>query len=941
MTFLNDIKSCYQYAEDVRSGKILAGRYVKLAAERYYRDRENEKKKGIYIWDERAAQKALAFFELLCFTKGRWKGHPFKLEPWQCFIVANIFGWKRKSDGLRRYTEAYVEIPKKNGKALCLETLIPTPSGWRRMGDLQPGDQVFDETGTPCNVTFATDVMYDRNCYEVEFSDGIKVIADEEHLWETMPYRTGRPCRKDFKGGKRADWSNLSKKMVFTTKQIKETLYFEQGKRKEKVANHRIPNSLPVHYAEKPLPIHPYILGCWLGDGNSRDARITVSDNDLEILDHLKKLTPVREYKSCRQSSCSDYGLGDGCRKQSSRNISITAKLRKLNLLNNKHIPSIYLESSVEQRTELLKGLMDTDGYASKAGQCEFTTTSKPLYEGFMELARSLGYKPSVKRNDSKFAGRLMGKKYRVQFWSFKKEPCFKLQRKVDRLKDCDRYSKRSNFRQIVSVTQIPSVPVKCIQVDSPSRLYLCSEGFIPTHNTELAAGIALLMLLLDGEPGAEVYAAAYTRDQANICFKGAKSMAKQSPHIRKRLNIMTHTIIHEPSESSMIAVSHDANNTEGKNSHCVLFDEYHVHKTDDVKNSLRTGMAAREQPLFFIITTAGASKNGPCYQYRDGIINILDGHGSRENQFGIIYGIDKEDNWEDPSIWRKANPNYDVSVRPAFLQEEYEKALTNGRAQVDFKTKQLNVWVDADTVWIPSTKWDSLADASFVPPAGAVCYGGLDLASTKDICAFSLYFPEYNFFKRYMYVPEKTAEAARRSGIDYLDWVADGHLITTPGELINYEWLKKDIYQVAKHWDLQFIGYDQWNSSQIVQDLTHELGSTYVLTDKGGRYENKLNPFDQKIKAMSVPTKAYENMIVEGEMKHDGNPVMAWMIANVVLDRMEQASPVNEEDSTYIKPNKGKSKDKIDGVVADIMALGEFIAWDYILNNNKGVGVW
>ena len=554
--WLNDVRTAYQYAEDVRSGKVIAGQYVRLAVERWYSDILLAEAKGFY-WDEVAAQKALGFFELLYFTKGRWKGQPFKLEPWQCFIVANIFGWKRKSTRKRRYTEAYVEIPKKNGK-------------------------------------------------------------------------------------------------------------------------------------------------------------------------------------------------------------------------------------------------------------------------------------------------------------------------------------------------------------------------------TELAAGIALYMLLMDGEPGAEVYAAAYTRDQANICFKGAKSMAKQSPHISKRLQIQTYNMYHDPSESTMLAVSHDANNTEGKNSHCVLFDEYHVHKSDDVKNSLRTGMAARDQPLFFIITTAGANKQGPCYKYRGDCIDILKGLSPRENQFAIIYGLDKGDSWQDPAMWRKANPNYGVSVRPEFLQEEYEKATRNGRAEVEFKTKQLNEWVDADVTWIPSETYDGLADPDFIPPKDAICYAGMDLGRSNDIASLSLFFPEYNFFKRRHYVAEEAAKYAARGGIDYLEWIQNGFLVATPGKTTDYDYILKDVEEVAEMYDLKFFEYDPYSSSYFKDKLSDILGTTYAgkLQDDGTvRYAEylKLQPFRQGFLSFGPPTASYERKIINGDIRHDGNPVSGWMLGNVSL--MQDAAG-------NIKPAKDKSKDKIDGVVADIMALAGFEIW-------------
>ena len=459
----------------------------------------------------------------------------------------------------------------------------------------------------------------------------------------------------------------------------------------------------------------------------------------------------------------------------------------------------------------------------------------------------------------------------------------------------------------------------------------------IPKKNgkSTLASGIANYMLIADKEAGPEVYFGAYTRDQAGICFEEATAQIKDSHHLKSRVTILKNTVTNAKTRAKMMAVSHDADNTEGKNGHCVVIDEYHVHKSDKVKDSLGTGQSAREQPLMFVITTAGYNKQGPCFKHRDVCIGMLEGKYDLDNVFTLIYGIDEGDDWKDEANWIKANPTIGVTTKIEKLREEFAMALRSGSKEVDFKTKRLNLWVDAEITWIPSELWKKLeAGSDFKIPKGAKCYGGLDLASTSDICSFALFFPDQKYFTVTHYAPKKAVETAARSGIDYRDWVSDGHLVETPGNTTNYGYIKQEIIQVAEYYDLQFVGYDRWNSSDLVQDLNDTLGKKYIPA-KGGqksRYEEVMQKFGQGWASMSTPTKEFEKMCMDESIIHDGNPVTAWMLGNVALAR---------DPADNIKPDKAASKDKIDGVAAMVMAVGEYLAWNYQSKYQDKIAVW
>jgi len=412
-----------------------------------------------------------------------------------------------------------------SGKALTLDTPIPTPDGWRTMGDLRAGDSVFDEHGQRCRVTQATAVMRDHDCYEVVFSDGSTIVADAEHRWLTLDL-AARQARKyasqthkrplDALGGAsrhrgvalhpegrwvaqvqtkgknhylglfddedeagrvaaaaRADLLSprrgrhaRQEPQIRTTEEIRSSLQL-WGQ-----TNHAIPVvSAPLAYAERELPIDPYTLGIWLGDGSSTWA--TIHSADPEVRAEIEAAGyPTAVHKPSRPEACPHFGVGGG----------LYRSLRELGLLKNKHIPSIYLTASPAQRLSLLQGLMDSDGSIdAKTGRVEFCSILACLGEGVQELFVSLGMKVTNAESDAKLYGRVTSKRYRVTCTPHL--PVFRLPRKAVWIKPPGARSPRS-LRYIVDVRPVASVPVKCIAVDSPSHLYLAGKACIPTHNT-------------------------------------------------------------------------------------------------------------------------------------------------------------------------------------------------------------------------------------------------------------------------------------------------------------------------------------------------------------------------------------------------------------------------------------------------------------------------
>jgi deoxycytidine triphosphate deaminase len=380
---------------------------------------------------------------------------PFVLHPGE-FVLGQTLEWVELPNDL---------VARLEGKALALDTPVPTPLGWRTMGGLEPGDFVFDESGAPTEVVAATPPMVGRPCWEVTFSDGQRVVADASHQWVTVDKR-GR-----VKGGNRL--------AVRTTEEIAKTI------RVAGEMNHHVPLTGPVQYPTRiDLPIEPYTLGAWLGDGTTTTANITSVDTEIlqqisgdgytvrrlayaPHLYHIGGVGHTRDIESGRYT----------------RNASLSSRLRNLGMRDGKYVPRAYLEAGISQRLALLQGLMDTDGFVDDiAGRCEFTSINEGIADGVVELAASLGFRPVKSTGRATLRGVDHGPKFRVKFTPDR--PVFRLPRKLARQKASS--ARFHRFRAIDVVREVASVPVRCIQVAGPRGVFLVSRSFIPTHNSSL-----------------------------------------------------------------------------------------------------------------------------------------------------------------------------------------------------------------------------------------------------------------------------------------------------------------------------------------------------------------------------------------------------------------------------------------------------------------------
>jgi len=432
----------------------------------------------------------------------------------------------------------------------------------------------------------------------------------------------------------------------------------------------------------------------------------------------------------------------------------------------------------------------------------------------------------------------------------------------------------------------------------------------VPRKNGKsiIAAGIGLYMFAADGEFGAEVYSGATTEKQAWEVFRPAKQMIERTPELQDALGSEVWAkLLLSPSDGSrfepIIGKPGD-----GASPSCAIVDEYHEHDSSDLVDTMETGMGARDQPLMVEITTAGFNIAGPCYDQELDAKKMLDGTLDIDDLFAIIYTIDESDDPFDPKSLRKANPNMGVSVDEDFLLGQQRNAIQNASHQTRFKTKHLNVWCSAKTAWMNIVEWNKCADYTLRPEQfkGELCYKSLDLASRSDICADVTLFKKrienkdhYYLFGRY-HLPEDAIANNTKNRNAYQKWVIEGFLERHDGAEIDFEIIKDEVKADMDEYAPQEVVFDPWRASQLAQELMKE-GAECV-------------EFRQTVQNMSAPMKELESAVKGGRLHHDGNPALTWMMSNVV-------AKIDAKDNIY--PRKEKPENKIDGVVAAIMAVG------------------
>lgn len=443
--------------------------------------------------------------------------------------------------------------------------------------------------------------------------------------------------------------------------------------------------------------------------------------------------------------------------------------------------------------------------------------------------------------------------------------------------------------------------------------LYVYIEVAKKNGKSTWLAAIALYLSFIDGERGAEVYTAATSREQAKIVFDDARQMAIDTPVMCQRfgIEVSQYSVYQQATNSVLKPLSQDRGGTkDGLNVHGAIIDELHAHKTADMYDILANGTASREEPLIIAITTAGDDTTSKCYQERDVVVNVLTKKAVHEQYFGMIFCLDRADDWQDPKVWRKANPNYDVSVNESYLFSIFEKVKISPKNEAIFRQKHLNEWVGAVDGWIAPSVWQDLKrdlpESSF---NGEICFGGYDLASRLDLASWVRLRPRLENGKIHWYaygthyinehvVDTREAINGEKRPDEYPVWRDQGFLVVTPGKTTDFERIERDLFEFHLGSPFYELGHDPYHAEQVTSHL-----------------------LDQGINVIEVPQQAshlspamrwLEVLIAEGRLHHDGDPVLEWCLCNVV---------VRPDAKENIFPRKLSPAKKIDAAVGLIIA--------------------
>ena len=441
------------------------------------------------------------------------------------------------------------------------------------------------------------------------------------------------------------------------------------------------------------------------------------------------------------------------------------------------------------------------------------------------------------------------------------------------------------------------------------SRKYRTAFIFLPRKNgkSTLAAAIILTLLYLDNEYGAEYYSAANDKEQAKIVYSVVADMVKNNPKLEQYVEIFKNSIVYNAQGSFYKAISRETSTKHGFNTSAFIYDELHGMRDDGTENLwqvLETSTGSRKSPISIAITTAGFDRFSACYRMYKYACDVRDGILEDEQFLPVIFEADADDDISDPKTWEKANPGLDVSLKQSYMEREAAKAMNQPSYENIFRRLHLNQWTTSETRWINDS--DIIACDGTISEEvliNTACYGGLDLASVRDLTSFVLAWRigEKIIFKHWTFIPEDKYEGRTggKDGINYQQF-AD-YLEITPGNVTDYSYVKAKIFEVCEKYNVQSIAFDRWNSSQLVIECI----------DEG----LKMSAFGMGYKSLSPAAKEIEAKVMSGDFIYFNDPVIRWQFGNVQLET---------DSASNIKPNKSKSADKIDTIMAMCMAIGE-----------------
>lgn len=451
----------------------------------------------------------------------------------------------------------------------------------------------------------------------------------------------------------------------------------------------------------------------------------------------------------------------------------------------------------------------------------------------------------------------------------------------------------------------------------------------VPKKNgkTALAAAISLACAYLDDEQMGQIYMAATAQAQAAICFKAAKAIVRKVPGLGKRFLVREHNLLCHKNQTFIRYISSEAGGIEGAGASVVIFDEEHLQVTNELRENLESGMAAREQPLFISISTAGTDKNLPYYEHLKKCKKLVEGLIKEDSHLVLIYAAPEPTekhpvDWENPQVWQIANPNWGVSIIEENFIHEFNQAKNEPSKQPGFITKKLNIWADSAKTWIDSKVWAGLkTDKRLEDFEGRDVYMGLDLGSTGDFCALSILIPDdgkFYLFMRFWIPEDMAAKRTKADSLNFKHWARAGFIKLTEGNATDYNVIEADIVNLSTQFNIVSLAYDKALATMLATRLSNDFAI-------------ECKPYSQGIGSVTGPTKQLYEWIMNDSLRHDGNPVMAWMISNVEVYQ-------DDANGNY-KIHKGKSKNKVDGPCSAVNAIGDYMI-DYA-NNYGNTYLW
>lgn len=793
------------------------------------------------------------FIRQLRHTKGKWAGKPFDVLPWQDDLVKGLF--RLKKDGNREVRRAYIQTARKAGKALAPYTPIPTPDGFKAIGDLNVGDLVYDAAGKPTAVT-AMARWTDRPMYRLTFNDGSHIDADANHEWP---------------------------------------IFFTEGSRKlpnrttewlSRAGSASLIEGAAVEGEVSDLPVHPYLLGLWLGDGHTGCGSITSMDwSVLEpvITSFGWEVLPDQP-SSVRADNKATVRSVVGLKKA----------LSDIGVLGSKHIPATYLSSSIEQRLDLLAGIIDTDGYICEtgtSGATEVALCNRTLALDVLSLCRSLGFRPLFREKECPAAK--SGYVWVVTMYLSYGEVPIRLSRKADRLTK----NRRGRGRRLTikSVEPLPNGPSVCIEVESPTHIFLAGESYAPTHNSELGAAIALALLVCDREPGGEVIGAAGKRDQARIMLDVAKRMVRYSKingtPLEKFLTIRQDGIYFEELDAVYKVISADGEKEHGANPHAVIMDELHVlGQKRDLWDAMETAQGARENPLLISFTTPGPAPIGIAYDEYRYARQVLGGVVNDPQFLPVIFEADRDLEIDDRKGWAQANPSYPITPSEEWM-EARAKAVLDGRApEYVFRRLQLSQWTTALERWLPRVQWEACGNPALIPD-GAEVYIGVDAALRRDSFGVAVLYvePGWTENEQGLSVPADIGHLKVRAFIPEED-----------GDYIDQEDVRTYIMGLAARYNVRKLLYDPAYMTLFSQQL-----------EAAGL---PIEPFPQSPERMMKATETFQRIVLSTRLRHGNDRTIDEQVASLGI----------RETDRGVRISKSRSGGRIDSISAAVMCLEE-----------------